>query len=308
MTEKIEWYQEVLELEPSSKVFFPLAKLLAANNQLPDAISTLRQGLDRHPEFFEARLMLIDLLQQAGQQDNSLYEVERLGSKLMLYPGFWQAWAAVSENNGQNDEAIALRLLAAFLSGRDITLLDILQAGLKSTLAQSSKIPAPLIDKNKITPDSQPAASLSVILEKEKQTSPAQMPVGAEKTLTILKEQAPEITTPSAASTAVDEHELLEHDEEPFSLRTKTMASVLVEQGDLQGALEIYEELLAASSNPEKKADLQERVDELKAKIKNNEVQISKEESSGNEPLQGKKKLLDALEHLAKRLEIRAED
>ena len=28
MMEKIEWYQEVLKLDPDSKVFFPLAKLL----------------------------------------------------------------------------------------------------------------------------------------------------------------------------------------------------------------------------------------------------------------------------------------
>ena len=302
MTEKIEWYQEVLELEPSSKVFFPLAKLLAANNQLANAISTLRQGLDRHPEFFEARLMLIDLLQQAGQQDNSLYEVESLGSKLMLYPGFWQAWAAVSENNGQTDEAVALRLLAAFLSGKDITLLDILQAGLKSTLTQAG--PYVSVAKGESKPDklrekaiSEPAAALGIILEKVDQ--PAAEPKGQEKTVALIKEQAPE---------NLEDHELVEHEEEPFSLRTKTMASVLVEQGDLQGALEIYEELLAANNKPEKQAELQERVDELKAKIKNNEVQISKEESSSGEPLQGKKKLLDALEHLAKRLEIRAED
>ena len=220
----------------------------------------------------------------------------------MLYPGLWQAWAAVSENNGQTDEAVALRLLAAFLSGKDITLLDILQAGLKSTLAQAG--PSASLAKGENKSDkllektiSEPAAALGVILEKVEQ--PAAEPVGQEKTFTLIKEQAPE---------TLEDHELAEHEEEPFSLRTKTMASVLIEQGDLQGALEIYEELLAASNNSEKQAELQERVDELRAKIKNNEVQISKEESSGSEPLQGKKKLLDALEHLAKRLEIRAED
>ena len=129
MMEKIEWYQEVLELEPSSKVFFPLAKLLQNNNQPKEAVATLRQGLDRHPEFFEARLMLIDLLESSGRSDEALQEVERLGSKLDLYPGFWQAWAGVCEQQGQMDVSVALRLLAVSLSGKDVSLMDVLQQG-----------------------------------------------------------------------------------------------------------------------------------------------------------------------------------
>ena len=82
MMEKIEWYQEVLEIEPSSKVFFPLAKLLLGNKQTQEAIAVLRQGLDRHPEFFEARLMLIDLLQQERDAAGASSEVGVLGAKL----------------------------------------------------------------------------------------------------------------------------------------------------------------------------------------------------------------------------------
>ena len=335
MTEKIEWYQEVLELEPSSKVFFPLAKLLASNHQLADAIATLRQGLDRHPEFFEARLMLIDLLQQAGQEENSLYEVERLGSKLMLYPGFWQAWAAVVENNGQPDEAVALRLLAAFLSGKNITLLDILQAGLKSALGLPAMHAKPtkqdrvgkLASLNQTTPaeigaenspesfakvaspyisgstlSKQPSA-LGLILEKDDQAS-----MGTKGIFALARDTAPNNADNFTGTQATDAPDAAELDEEPFSLRTKTMAAVLMEQGDFQGALDIYEELLAANDKPEKQAELQTRINDLKARIKSSEVQISKEESSTKEPLQGKQKLLDALEHLAKRLEVRAED
>ena len=33
MMEKIEWYQEVLKLDPDSKVFFPLAKLLSSRTR-----------------------------------------------------------------------------------------------------------------------------------------------------------------------------------------------------------------------------------------------------------------------------------
>ena len=47
MMEKIEWYQEVLKLDPDSKVFFPLAKLLRDSQQPDKAIEVLRAGL-RH--------------------------------------------------------------------------------------------------------------------------------------------------------------------------------------------------------------------------------------------------------------------
>ena len=45
MMEKIEWYQEVLKLDPDSKVFFPLAKLLRDSQQPDKAIEVLRAGL-----------------------------------------------------------------------------------------------------------------------------------------------------------------------------------------------------------------------------------------------------------------------
>ena len=48
MTEKIQWYKEVLELEPNSKVFFPLARLLVEEGHLDEAVAVLEQGLARH--------------------------------------------------------------------------------------------------------------------------------------------------------------------------------------------------------------------------------------------------------------------
>ena len=67
MTEKIDWYKEVLELEPNSKVFYPLSRLLAEAGRTDEAVDTLEQGLARHEEFLEARLFLVELLHQLGQ-------------------------------------------------------------------------------------------------------------------------------------------------------------------------------------------------------------------------------------------------
>ena len=94
MMDKIEWYREVLELEPSSKLFFPLARLLVEDGQPEAALETLRRGLERHPEFLEARLFYIEQLYHHGQPEACVAEVTELGQLFASYPGFWQAWAA----------------------------------------------------------------------------------------------------------------------------------------------------------------------------------------------------------------------
>ena len=301
MMEKIEWYQEVLELEPSSKVFFPLAKLLQNNNQPNEAVATLRQGLDRHPEFFEARLMLIDLLESSGRSEEALQEVERLGSKLDLYPGFWQAWAGVCEQQGQMDVSVALRLLAVSLSGKDVSLMDVLQQGLQSILGNPPVSGIPLTASSSVSDSAAPAGHLEPAPEVLEKNARSHAPVANATVSPAERGQMEESI--SLAPTEPDE---LADEEEPFSLRTRTMATVLLEQGDLQGALDIYEELLAVAESPEKKQELQERISELSSRMKTGVYEPEHDEPKADEPLQGKQKLLDALENLAKRLEVRA--
>ena len=78
MTEKIEWYKEVLELEPNSKVFLPLAHLYASRNEIDEAVAALEHGLSRHPEHMEARLFLIELLYKAGRQADCTVHVQEM--------------------------------------------------------------------------------------------------------------------------------------------------------------------------------------------------------------------------------------
>lgn len=135
MTEKIEWYREVLELEPNSKVFFSLARLLAGEHENDEAIAVLTRGLERHPEFLEARLFLIELLHAAGRKEQCDKQIEKLESMFSSYAGFWQAWAACIENDGKDaDTASILRFMAArFLAG-PIQIHDILNRGIESIL------------------------------------------------------------------------------------------------------------------------------------------------------------------------------
>ncbi len=92
---------------------------MAENGQPDDAIATLRQGLDRHPEFIEARLFLIELLHASHRDDLRDGEVGKLARLLGAYPGFWDAWSAcLAAGDKGRDTALALAFLAAsFRSG-----------------------------------------------------------------------------------------------------------------------------------------------------------------------------------------------
>ena len=140
MTEKIEWYKEVLELEPNSKVFFPLARMLANEGETEEAIDIIEKGLVRHPEFLEARLYCIELLHKCGRIDACQPHVERLSKMLSAYGEFWRAWAsciAAMKESGSEDTASALRFLAAnFLHG-PISLSKIIEEGLTAVLGEN---------------------------------------------------------------------------------------------------------------------------------------------------------------------------
>ena len=142
MTEKIEWYKEVLELEPNSKVFFPLARMLANEGSIEEAIEIIEKGLVRHPEFLEARLYCIELLHKCGRLEACQAHVERLSKMLSAYGEFWRAWAsciAAMKESGSEDTASALRFLAAnFLHG-PVSLNKIIEEGLAVVLGENKR-------------------------------------------------------------------------------------------------------------------------------------------------------------------------
>ena len=389
MKEKIEWYKEVLELEPSSKVFFPLARMLAEEGDHASAIQVLRKGLARHEEFLEARLFLIELLYKNGDQEECDREVDRLSSTLSSYAGFWEAWAAcLSKIDSQADTATILRFLGAnFICGQ-LSIHDVLNRGLSTILKERkiggtrSGLPNPqLDDSNKATkpvdvspdpavqsasqvPPSQAAADIALPNDipadsppQEDAVAPA-IPGSNEAMLSDLHQDKEEQTVAPSASTSgmTDVHARMEKsapklsdeplkkavdtieniheksdiepfiadtvtqgmgafgsaepddaDSDNFSLRTRSMAEVLAEQGDYRGALDIYSELAAAAISSEEKHELAERISMLTAHIDENRSQNFVEPAIVEETGAGQNKLISMLEALAQRVEARAQ-
>lgn len=328
MQEKIKWYQEVLELEPGSKVFFPLARLLAESDQIDAALATLQHGLVRHPEFIEARLYLIDLLFKNNRAEQCDGQVAQLTGLFASYSGFWEAWGAYFANTGQGkDVALALTFLAATFQRPDLTLSDIFSQGLRAVHAPD----APACTHPQSTPDltASPVpvpANLSLddfeSLHEDIEDDSAD---NVESTETMYAaELAPEEpvvarmeimeSQPPSPPTVPPLAELVlslpptddgEENEERFSLRTRSMAEVLAEQGDIKSALDIYQELWQSAALPEEKLDLQHRISTLTARL--GSVQNQDTDTPPPATAQGKHRLLSLLETLAVRFEAHAQ-
>ena len=297
MMDKIEWYREVLELEPSSKLFFPLARLLVEDGQPEAALETLRRGLERHPEFLEARLFYIEQLYHQGQPEACVAEVTELGQLFASYPGFWQAWAASMLGSGCGDVATALRFLAASFASRPLNLNEVFERGLRSFMqeAQSSDLPRgkALADLAVMGPEDMDAQAHDAF------SSPAAKPAGAGMA-------EGDDAASFAAAQGRREHPLPQPTpDRPLSLRTRSMAEVLAEQGDLQGALDIYTELAAAAAGSSEQEVLQQRIAMLRTQLEGAAVEDLVPPSP--DMAAGKDKLISMLEALAERVEARAQ-
>lgn len=371
MTEKIEWYKEVLELEPNSKVFFPLARLLSEAGRTDEAVEILELGLARHEEFLEARLFLIELLHTANRLEACEKQVGRLTKMFSTYAGFWQAWAACINAAGDApDTAAVLRFLALNFSKGPVSLHEVINQGLASLSGAGANLQA---RSEAAIPAAGPSAHEAAFAA----TSTAANPAVTEAAATVAEaaEQfvaAPVLATAPGLVTAmhdadapldadahiddVDAHDPTDFDpdlamaddealpaesedtpsmlargadayaayaapvtqseavvvddadegEERFSLRTRSMAEVLAEQGDIKGALDIYHELAAAAVHPEESADLRQRITTLTARLGNAQTVDPVQPAATVEHASGKDKLISMLEALAERVEARA--
>lgn len=347
--EKAAWYREVLELEPGSKVFLPFARLLAGMGRQDEAVAVLRDGLERHPEFMEARLFLIDVLHKSGDAALCGAEVARLAGLFRSHPDFWEAWSALSEAEGDKpDMAVSLGFLGALFRDGEVTLVDVLAAGLKA-LRDSSGLAAESVAAPRDgasaasaagSPATTPVSPSGFIPE----TAPASSEAPAEFTSgDFPPEEAAVPSLPAFAlpfvpsGLSADEaplpfvfdgdallppaavvgsaHEAVPASAEPgqekCSLRTRSMAEVLAEQGDVRGAVDIYEELLA-TCRPVDRAALESRLESLRARLGEETGPLPVQHATASSPARSvpanksRNGVLDLLEKLAVRLETKA--
>lgn len=134
MQDKISVYEEILAMEPGSKLFFPLAKMLVASGDYSKAETILLQGLSAHPEYLEARLLLLDVLEYLGREDDALEHCRKMLELLKNSTGFWAVWHRILAENGERDTRTALGFVQASLQGKALAWTDIFEQGLNVVL------------------------------------------------------------------------------------------------------------------------------------------------------------------------------
>ena len=128
MNDKSIWYREVLEIEPQSRLFYPLARTLAHEGSLAEARNVLERGLSYHVHFVQARMLLCEVLQKLGAREEAEKQFSLVAGELEGTASFWQAFARASAKN--RDESLVRRLTALELRNVPVEFSDILRRGL----------------------------------------------------------------------------------------------------------------------------------------------------------------------------------
>lgn len=275
MNQRLEFYRELLTLDPASKVFYPLAQLLAEDGQDEEAVGILQAGLAIHPDHLRAKLLLVECLASTGNTEQAQQEAVSVGSMLSSYPQFFSLWA--QKLPGCSDgQALALEMLAANLEGEEVSLTKVMRAGLAALSGNST--------------DDEPEPEVKIVTNepREAEVRPAQ------------EQAAPE------AQAVMDDH--MDDGEEEPTLRTRTMAELLIQQGDVEEAAGIYQDLLekAQADGDEHKAQgLAAKLAELRGEpvpVMGAEVP----EEAPEVPSGQNQRVVNLLSRLAERLENRA--
>ncbi len=289
MRDKLELYREILEIEPSSKVFYAYAKLLEKEGHVEEALTALARGLERQPDYLEARLYYIDLLARSDKLELARLQLNRLTDIFQTHSGFWLIWSKLIAEDSPTIST-TLGLLATLFSDPSLSLLQILQSGihahspdvyaddLKNTWAEHKytepKIPtlAQVQAKELASTDFSDAISIEPV-EAESITITPEAPIediqevveeNFEEENSINEEpieEAFDVAKPSERS-FTHNHRFAHlkdnnnYDDYPnigkISTLTKSMADLLADQGDIVGAIKIYEHHLDIADEIEK--------------------------------------------------------
>ncbi len=264
MPQTIESLREILEMDPHSKVYLPLARLLLEAGEYDEALARLEQGLAAAPRDLEAQLLRLEALDGLDRDDDLRDAASLLGDALYKSPGFWRAWgSALKRDNASPDLIAAVELIAAHVAGGGLSWADVIMRGLAASLTPEAQRRAvgPAAVASHTVPKSAADPAGDTDFTRAELRDSAMAPDAAE----ALEQACEAAAKPSELlATARDEGQE-ERPGEAFSLRTRTMADLLARQGDYDGALDIYRELLGSTPPGAGKAELERLIEETQA-------------------------------------------
>lgn len=130
MNDTLHLFDELLEHDSGSKIFFPLARLYRKQGHTQRAIEIVRRGIEHHPDYLEAQLYLIELLSEVGDTAAAEQKAFSVFSKLLSYEKFWVSLRGHYARSQQADLALASFLVERSAHGEDVDLLKLLNFGI----------------------------------------------------------------------------------------------------------------------------------------------------------------------------------
>ena len=290
MENKIKFYEEIFNLDPNSKVFFPLASMYYAESNTEKAEEILNKGLKNYPDHLQARLLLARIYFDRQKNDSAGQIVEEIMDTIMQCPPFFTLWEDRLRQKGQKQAATFLSILATNLTSRSLNLEDIFSAGLNALMGGEDFSRDSVQSQSKAA---QPREKASEEVEWE-EYPPETVPESSTQSFIEAETAAGEEPDEDADADEVDESEM------EAGVKTKSMADVLFSQGEYSRALKMYEELMSeAAAGPERK--------ELAALVEKTRKVLEHENQKASSSDIDEDSLAD-LESLAQRLERRARE
>ncbi|MFO7816430.1 MAG: tetratricopeptide repeat protein [Desulfovibrionales bacterium] len=322
MEQKEKFYLDVLELEPGSRLFYPLADIYLKQNRLREAREVLLNGLKHHPDHFDARLLLAAIHFELGEKEESLELVRDIFSRIQSRFFFWDLLARDYQDAGREEMGLALKIISAQSRNEPVSLAGIMRVGLESFLNSGPDDPA-----GTSSSESRPENTVSRAPET------GDTPETDEDDQEI---ETPESEARSGEEEGADRYPMLDEDAEEVEdldfddpARTRSMADLLFNQEEYEQALRIYRHLWRGTKPGAERRELEDIIVTLENKLspekdreedmggeaelpENGEDLAGEEAGSGNVPAkeaaveQKRDEVVDTLTRLAERLEQRA--
>jgi tetratricopeptide (TPR) repeat protein len=284
MQEKIALYEEVLALEPGSRLFFPLAEMYLARSMPEKAEETLRRGISNHPDHLEAKLLLLEVLDRQGKHEELVRLAEPLIKALRGCRALWSAWETV-EARSDGDAVLMFRLLGRTLGGQGFSWSEVISAGVDQVCgAQSPPVEGDFRESG---------ADLST-----------------EESVLAAEGESP-LDLPGEDQDA-EEIDLAELEED---VKTRTLADLLAYQEEFEQALLIYEQLFERATTSDDREHFKARMNEMRKKMRREqdvEPLTSEPIETGDQVVEQEKdrpasssQVIETLSALADRLEQR---
>jgi tetratricopeptide (TPR) repeat protein len=339
MQDKIRFYEEMMALEPGSKLFFPFAKLLMDGGRYEHARKVLEQGLQVHPEFMEARLLLLEVLHHLDLGDEAHQQGRKIIRLLGRYQGFWKVWEDSLEADKDKDLLLALRFVRGSLQGEPLRWVDILESGFSQWVQKDDankavareKESGPHHDPQGIGASPQgeiPSRGQEASVGSDQPHDPAQghesitregipekhaahwEPCDTEETCLAGAEPSGDPKTDLAKDEPAGDQDAEEVETISIDpdVRTRTMADLLMEQEEYGQALEIYQELWESCPPGQEREGLEKSMSKAREQLSQTREDNASTTSSDAEPQPVRKpdEVVKTLAALADRLEERA--